>query len=236
MTKSMKRGAGWHGRPLARWLVLVACIFGGAAWAASSGRAAARGAFKRAQRDYTHQHYEAALRGYQTAYENAPLPAFLFDMAQCERKLGHWAKAEADYRRYLAAAPNASNRALTVTLADEMHAKAQLAALQKERAESSEVKQASAETHPAQRMASSPTPGPRAHSEAPTALEPKSAPSAASVALASHPSEAKKSKPIYEKWWFWTGIGVVAAGTATAIALSSGGSPAQASLGEINLR
>jgi hypothetical protein len=49
--------------------------------------------------------------------------------------------------------------------------------------------------------------------------------------------EAAPATPLYKKWWFWGGIAAVAAGTVTAIAVSShGGAPATASLGQVDLR
>jgi len=41
-------------------------------------------------------------------------------------------------------------------------------------------------------------------------------------------------KPIYKKWWFWTGVGVVAVGGTAAIYASGGGrSPPGTDLGNI---
>jgi hypothetical protein len=40
--------------------------------------------------------------------------------------------------------------------------------------------------------------------------------------LVAQPAPAEEA-PIYKKWWFWTGIGVVAAGTIVAVLLLSGG-------------
>jgi len=55
---------------------------------------------------------------------------------------------------------------------------------------------------------------------------PTDAPSGGSIDTSRPPSQ-DESRPIYTKWWFWTGIGVlVAGGVLTAIALSSGHDPA----------
>lgn len=44
----------------------------------------------------------------------------------------------------------------------------------------------------------------------------------------------EKPKPIYKKWWFWTGVGVVAVGGTAAIYASGGGSsPPGTDLGNI---
>lgn len=54
----------------------------------------------------------------------------------------------------------------------------------------------------------------------PGAVAPLLPAAAPAVALSSQESEAA---PLYKRWWFWTAIGAVAAGTATAIALGSSG-------------
>jgi tetratricopeptide (TPR) repeat protein len=36
-------------------------------------------------------------------------------------------------------------------------------------------------------------------------------------------TEEPRSKPIYKKWWFWTAVGAVVAGSVVAIALTTGG-------------
>jgi hypothetical protein len=50
------------------------------------------------------------------AFELDPLPAFLFNIAQCHRALHHWEKAEFFYRRYLAHVPKARNRKMVEAL------------------------------------------------------------------------------------------------------------------------
>ena len=60
----------------------------------------------------------------------------------------------------------------------------------------------------------------------PPAIEPAvSAPGASATLVSSAPPTASESHPVYTRWWFWTAIGVVAAGAViTAIAVSSSGS------------
>lgn len=54
--------------------------------------------------------FERAIADATRAFELDPLPAFLFNLAQCHRALHHWEKAEFFYRRYLAHVPEAQNR------------------------------------------------------------------------------------------------------------------------------
>jgi tetratricopeptide (TPR) repeat protein len=60
---------------------------------------------------YNLDRFELALAEYQAAYLAAPDPALLFNIAQCQRRLGHRSEALDYYRKYLRSAPGAQNRA-----------------------------------------------------------------------------------------------------------------------------
>jgi tetratricopeptide (TPR) repeat protein len=72
---------------------------------------------------------EQALALYTRAYRIKPLPGFLFNIAQCHRKLGHFQDAITTYQSFLATHPDASNRAVVESLIKE--AQEQLAAKQR---------------------------------------------------------------------------------------------------------
>jgi tetratricopeptide (TPR) repeat protein len=55
--------------------------------------------------------YREALVEFQSAHLAKPDPAFIYNIAQCHRQLGELEQAATMYRRYLAASPNARNRA-----------------------------------------------------------------------------------------------------------------------------
>jgi len=55
--------------------------------------------------------YREALAEYEAAYLSVQDPPFLFNIAQCQRKMGRDQEALAAYRSYLRVAPNAPNRA-----------------------------------------------------------------------------------------------------------------------------
>lgn len=80
----------------------------------------ARAEFERAQRAYDLGRFETAIVHYSRAYEAMPLPAFLFNIAQCHRLLGEHAQAAFFYRRYLDLAGNPANAPLTRELLSEM--------------------------------------------------------------------------------------------------------------------
>ncbi len=56
-------------------------------------------------------HYQDALAEYEAGYMMVPDPAFLYNIAQCHRKMGHDKEAIGFYKSYLRAAPNSPNRA-----------------------------------------------------------------------------------------------------------------------------
>jgi tetratricopeptide (TPR) repeat protein len=59
----------------------------------------------------------------------------------------------------------------------------------------------------------------------PAVVAPPAPPPSAPAAVISSPPPPAEDHPIYTRWWFWTGVGVVVVGAVVAgIALSSGGS------------
>jgi tetratricopeptide (TPR) repeat protein len=73
------------------------------------------------------QHYELgeltqALELYRRAYQIKPLVAFLFNIAQCHRKLGQHKEAITMYQSYLVGVPDAENKALVESLIAESKA------------------------------------------------------------------------------------------------------------------
>lgn len=67
--------------------------------------------FDQGTRRYELGHYQEALTEYEAAYMEVPDPAFLFNIGQCHRKMGHDKEAARFYKSYLRNAPNAPNRA-----------------------------------------------------------------------------------------------------------------------------
>lgn len=71
---------------------------------------AAKARANRATGLYNLGHFQQALAEYEAAYMAVQDPPFLFNIAQCHRKLGNGKDAIAFYRSYLRVAPNAPNR------------------------------------------------------------------------------------------------------------------------------
>jgi tetratricopeptide (TPR) repeat protein len=156
----------------------------------------ARQAYDEGRRRYDLNEFASALEAFKRAYLNYEDPAFLFNIAQCQRQLGKKEDAIRFYRSYLRNKPDAPNR-------DEI--KAIVAKLESDLAAENE-RQAAA--HTAQREA------PPSRS----VVTPISAPPATNVLTATAPPP--KRQPVYKEWWLWTIVGVAAAGAATGVALA----------------
>jgi tetratricopeptide (TPR) repeat protein len=137
--------------------------------------------------------FEEAIAEYRKGYEQKADPVFLYNIGQSYRQLGAHDKALFFYRRYLSTAPDASNRLEVEQWVAELEA---LVAAEE-----------------------------RARTPAPP--EPLSAPGAAPPAAVMGPApepELKETRrgPLWQKWWFWAGVGgVVAGGIAAALLVSS---------------
>jgi tetratricopeptide (TPR) repeat protein len=171
-----------------------------AARIAAADDAATRNAkrhFERGQKLYTLTKFREALDEYQQAFDARPIPDFLFNIGQCYRNLGDYDAAIFSYKKYLAAAPDAPNRAQVEQLIVDL--------------------QVRKDQEDARRLGLQPAPP-----------APAAAPPAA-------PPATPASRPLYTRWWFWTGVGVVAAGAgaATYELTRPGSGPPSTSLGNI---
>src|SRR2546423_15327012 len=88
--------------------------------AAAEDKVAARAAFDEGTRHYDLAQYDEALTAFKRAYWSYEEPTFLFNIAQCQRALGHKEDALQMYRNYLRKLPEASNRAETQRLIVEL--------------------------------------------------------------------------------------------------------------------
>lgn len=104
---------------------LLVCL-GGAAYAGPDEETArARELFQRAEGRYGAGEYKEALELYQQAYKLKPLPGFLFNLGQCERKLGRCDKALVHFREFLRQLPGAPNRETVEALIRECEVEVQ---------------------------------------------------------------------------------------------------------------
>lgn len=92
--------------------------------APSATETQARLAFEDAQRHYDVGRFAEAIDAYTRAYDALPLPALLFNIAQCHRHLANYEEAAFFYRRYLDLADEPANAAVATDLLTEMEARA----------------------------------------------------------------------------------------------------------------
>jgi tetratricopeptide (TPR) repeat protein len=167
-----------------------------AAAASAEDQREARRNFQAGEAHFKAGDYTEALAAYQAGYAAAPLPGFLINVAQCQRRLGDLAKAHATYEKFLFVAPDSPLVPEVKKLIAELDQ--MLAAEQ------------AVEVPPA------PSPDLSAPDE-------PAATTAPTLTVEARPAPAP-DRPLWKRWWFWGSVGAaVVAGTATAFALSSSG-------------
>jgi tetratricopeptide (TPR) repeat protein len=174
----------------------------------------ARAHFDRAEKAFNLGRFEEALAAYQAAYEALPLPAFLFNIAQCHRNLRNREQAIFFYQRYLSLAPDAPNRPVVEDLITD----------QKRQLEAEAAAQEEAEAAASQRPVN-------------LAARPEAAPGP--VAQLDHqPSadEQRQARWRHARWWLLGALGVALAAGVAVLAIRTGGSPPAGSLGSIDAR
>jgi tetratricopeptide (TPR) repeat protein len=137
----------------------------------------AQGHFRKGEKLFALGRFEDALAEYQKAFEEYPLPEFLFNIGQCHRNLGDYDEAIFSFRKYLRLKPEAENRDATEELIAEL-----------------EAEKARNPSRPAKKRLA--------------------------VVPDGSPDQSVRSRPIYTRWWFWTGIVVVAGAAATAFVVA----------------
>jgi tetratricopeptide (TPR) repeat protein len=162
------------------------------------------------QKGITHydiKEYAEALIEFKNAYRIVQDPAFLFNIAQCYRKLGQDVEALDYYRNFLRRFPNAPNRSEVDRRIQELEREL--------------------ETRPP----TEPKPDPRLKNGAPVTpiapapngtagggppLAQPNAGTAPTVVATPQGGGDRDATPIYGRWWFWTAVGavVVVAGAA----------------------
>lgn len=145
------------------------------------------------ERYYESGQYDRAIHAFRDAYVINPLPVFLYDIALAHRMAGHHQEAMRLFERYLQEDPNTGRRA---------EVQRHLSELQREEAE----RTAALRREEANKVATL-----RQNAvKAPVIAHP------AQYDQGQAPRRASTPTPVHRKWWFWTALGVLAAGAATA--------------------
>ena len=198
-------------------LALAALCLASIANAAVPGQA--RVQLERARQAYDLAHFDAALEGYSEAYRIDPRPAFLFNIAQCHRQLGNYERASFFYRRFLDLSPGRPANAATVeALLREVEAR-QAEELRQRKLQAEAALQSRSEADARTEALKA-----RAEQEAAAPklvpVPPPERPASATVADASLQPRVEPPS-VLSRWWFWTGVGVVAAAAGTTAYLVS---------------
>ena len=222
------------------------------AQAGESDKTIARAHYETATRLYEVREYEDALKEYKAAYVAKPDAAFLFNIGQCYRKMDKNAEALDFFQQFLKKSPpddpiraqvEARIRNIEAGLNTDYDPFDKSAAAQPQPPAAKE--KPSPPPTPVPLPAQVPPPPPPPPSLLPETAQPLTAkpslpaeqpasqrwitpatqPAGLDLTAATPRKEADGSSAFYTTWWFWTGVGaVVAAGTVTAIVLSSSGS------------
>jgi hypothetical protein len=201
------------------------------AGAPSGAEAAARARrdFEEGLRRFNAGEYATAIQWFDAAYQLAPLPGLLYNLAQAHRLSGDCARALVLYRRYLATNPVGTNRARAESRVSDMERCAR----------ASDPAGATAAAAAGERTTELPPPAPTL---TPPAVGATALPLATlTVPLASAPrapsllespgpsavrldkrSDERESPGLTRRWWFWAAIGAVALGTAALTAKAAG--------------
>jgi tetratricopeptide (TPR) repeat protein len=185
----------------------------------------ARAHFKKAERAFNLGKFAEALVSYQAAFEAKPLPAFVFNIAQCHRNLDDPERALFFYRRYLALDPEGPHRKLVEGLIEEQQAKL------------SEMAAAEEAARTAERVAAG-EPGAAAETGGGERLDLGRAgrPGAGDPVAGSLARNAGPPVPVYRRWWVWAAGGAVVAVAAAALLIKREGPAPRGGLGVADFR
>jgi tetratricopeptide (TPR) repeat protein len=198
-----------------RWMSVGAVVLSIASLSsmafAGNDAQAAKGRYESGVRHFDLSEYESALVDFKEAYRNKPDPVLLYNIAQCHRRLGHTEEAITFYRSYLRRAPDAKNREEVERRISELETirNAENAAILNSNGGGPKPSPISAEAQQRPSPVS-------AEAQQNAVAETAATDPAPAVDLGAQDGPAPKTTgTIYKRWWFWTAVGFVAAGTAT---------------------
>lgn len=195
-----------------RFLLVVICISFSSTLVFAGRTEEAREHYDKATAHFAVGEFAEAAAEYQAAFMAKPDPALLYDAAQAYRLANNPEKALILYRNYLQLYPNEANvgevRAQIEKLKDAVAA-----------AEKAKTAPPTGTNEPTHKKSESATPE---VTEQQTRASTTSTPSPSTGPANVEPDRAQRPTPIYKKWWLWTAVGVVVAGSvAVAVVLAT---------------
>jgi tetratricopeptide (TPR) repeat protein len=180
--------------------LIVAALAAPARAASGETQAQAMEHFRQGRKLYQVSDYRAALEEFKRAFLLEEDPVFLFNIGQCHRQLGNGDEAITFYKRFLAASPQAANRAQVERLIRELQAATP--GIANGPGEGRTEATTGARTLPAHLALPAPKPQPT--------------PAPLNLAIEAPHRDADESRSVFGRWWFWTIVGaaLVAGGTA----------------------
>lgn len=205
MARSIRSATEVGSRGLSLALSLMLALGPSVARADSPDDTQAKALFKKGMTAYDVGDFDGALKLYSDAYQLAPRPGFLFNIAQCHRQLNNFERAGFFYGRFIdTSKPNAPNVELATQLLAEMTKRqAEKVTEEKARAEDDARKQEQAAE--AARQEEHRRDAPLVTALTPNVAEMPPPP----------PPPMAEEQPAYKRWWFWTLVGVGVAAVAT---------------------
>jgi tetratricopeptide (TPR) repeat protein len=207
-------------RVLAVGLCVALCMGPWVARADTAAETQAKALFQSGAKAYDVGDFEGALKFYSDAYQLAPRPGFLFNIAQCHRQLNNYERAAFFYQRFIdTSKPKAPNTDVAAQLLEEMKSKqAEKVAAEKAKADEDAKRQEQA------RLAEQARQDELKKLDAPLATV--LTPSPSDVPPPPPPPMAEED-PAYKKAWFWVlivgGAAAVAGGVTAGVVLSQPG-------------
>jgi tetratricopeptide (TPR) repeat protein len=158
-----------------------------------------------AQAHYDAGRFEEATEAYRRAYSVVPAPELLFNLGQCQRQLGRPQRSVRYFEAYLRLRPDAPHRPLVEQLIEE----GKLITPAPQTAQDDMQPEAISAANPQA------APGPVRDVKVMPLPPPDPLPASGPSRLLADSRYAEHDSPaVYERWWFWTAIAVVATGAA----------------------
>jgi len=187
--------------------LLASLVSARAAAAPSEKEREARAHFQAGEARFKAGAFDEALAEYQAGYDAKPLPGFLVNIAQCQRRLGDLKAARVTYQKFILVAPDSPLVPQVRSMIAEIDGLLANGEGKKPADEATKEEETSSE--PAA------PPAPKVEVEAPAPVL---------VATGPTPGTEPEPKRSSHRWWLWGALGVVVVGGAvTAYALSTGG-------------
>jgi tetratricopeptide (TPR) repeat protein len=201
MTRSIARTAA-----IVAAALIVSLAAAPATAAPSEREREARSHFQAGEAHFKAGEFDQALTEYQAGYDAKPLPGFLVNIAQCQRRLGDLKAARASYQKFVLVAPDSP-------LVPQV--KSMMAEIDGLLANSEAAKPAA--DAPAEEAK------PEAEAESPPPPAPKPEAEPAAPALISAPASEPAPEKTSHHWWLWGALGaIVVGGAVTAYVLTNG--------------